>query len=167
MTIRAIIRHPDARLYSTCKPFKFETGRADMMDLRDTYRKYYPNAAQGKVWGLAFPQIGVLKAGFIMHIEGVETFVLNPVPQQFSAETIAIEEQSLSVPGLKTGVLRHMGIKGMFFTGVGQPAEFHIEGMPARVFQQLFEHLIGVTIATHKHRDAKVAPDAVEYMRPN
>jgi peptide deformylase len=146
--ILPIIKHPDARLYTTCEPYNFETDRKALLDLRATYR----DAQRGKALGLSMPQIGVLKAAFIMNMQGIETFVINPVVEAYSSQKLIMEEGCLSMPWLG-GVLveRPIAIKGIFRTGVGDIAHFTLDGMDARVFQHEFEHLIGVTLYVHKH----------------
>lgn len=147
--IRPIIKHPDPRLYQTCTLFNFETDMKDAIDMRKTFRE----AQGGKALGLSLPQIGVLKCGFIMHITGIETFVFNPVITHSSREKLMMQEGCLSMPWLNNVMVeRPLGIKGFFRTGVGELAEFELEGMEARVFQHEFEHLIGVTLYTHKDR---------------
>jgi peptide deformylase len=154
--ILPIIKHPDARLYTTCELFNFETDKKAMLDLRATYR----NAQGGKALGLAMPQIGVLKCCFVMHIQGIETIVVNPLITHMSDEKLLMQEGCLSIPWLTNVMVeRPVGIKGYFFTGAGEVAEFELDGMEARVFQHEFDHLIGVTLYTHKDRMSRIVVD--------
>lgn len=152
MAIKPIIKHPDQRLYTTCEPFNFETDKQHLIDLRSTFR----DAQGGRAWGLSLPQIGVTKAAFIMVIQGIETFVCNPVISQFSRERLTMVEGCLSMPWLKVNVERRIGIRGVFRTGVGDLAQFELDGMESRVFQHEFEHLMGVTLAMHHHKAVKM-----------
>lgn len=167
MTIRQIIKHPDQRLYTTCPPFDFETGKPHLFDLLHTFR----DAQGGKALGLSLPQIGVMMAAFIMRLEyeggptgkeRKETFVCNPVITDFSREKLVMQEGCLSMPWLKVNVERPIGIRGVFRNGVGEMVPFQLDGMQSRVFQHEFEHLIGCTLVNHQHRTKQLLASAAD-----
>lgn len=168
MAIRQIVKHPDQRLYTTCPPFNYETGKPHLFDLLHTFR----DAQGGKALGLSLPQIGVMMAAFIMRVEygegqKLETFVCNPVITDFSREKLVMQEGCLSMPWLKVNVERPVGIRGVFRNGEGEMVTFEMDGMQSRVFQHEFEHLIGCTLVNHQHRVKKLlASVADEYQNP-
>lgn len=173
MAVRAIIKHPDQRLYTTSAPFDFETGKPHLMDLLHTFR----DAQGGRALGLSLPQIGVNMAAFVMRLKyddqgmerNLETFVCNPVITDFSREKLVMQEGCLSMPWMKVNVERPIGIRGVFRNGAGETVPFQLDGMQSRVFQHEFEHLIGCTLVMHQHKkltlDTSIPAD--QYQRPN
>ena len=116
----------------------------------DMLRAMY--AAPGR--GLAAPQVGVLRRLFVMDAtwkEGAPApeVCINPELVWTSAETIAMEEACLSVPGRPRTLRRPARVRMVWTDAQGNRAEHALEGARARIAQHELDHLDGVLILDH------------------
>jgi len=109
-------------------------------------------AAEGA--GIAAPQVGESLRIALAEVEGVNrrypykppiplTVIVNPVIEPIGAETVAINEGCLSVPGLRGVVPRYARIRYRGVDVEGRPIEREADGFHARVVQHECDHLVG------------------------
>src|ERR1700753_4060068 len=108
MTIRPIVRYPDARLAIPAKPVtEFDGALRELAtDLLETM-----HAAPGI--GITAPHIGVFQRVGVLHLgsgEGPRTYV-NPEIEWASPEMILHREGSVSMPGVNDEVERHARVR--------------------------------------------------------
>ena len=103
--------------------------------------------------GIAAPQVGESLRIALAEVEGVNrrypykppiplTVIVNPVIEPIGAETVAINEGCLSVPGLRGEVPRHLRVR--YRDREGAERELVASGMTAGTFQHEVDHLDGV-----------------------
>ncbi|MGA7595269.1 MAG: peptide deformylase [Gallionella sp.] len=150
MTIRAVLRMGDARLWQRSEPVgRFDTPELHQLlaDMRDTM-----HALNGA--GLAAPQIGV---GLRVVIFGVqqssrypdaesvpETVLINPLITPLGGAMEEDWEGCLSVPGLRGMVPRHAQIRYQGRDEFGALIDRTVTGFHARVVQHECDHLDGI-----------------------
>ena len=150
MTIKAVLKMGDPRLWETARPVKhFSTPALDelIIDMQDTMR-----ALDGA--GLAAPQIGV---GLRVIIFGFEdnlrypdaesvpyTILINPEIEPLSDEVDEAWEGCLSLPGLNGLVPRFSRLRYTGFSPTGEKIDRSVDGFHARVVQHEFDHLDGI-----------------------
>lgn len=142
-----IIKWPDARLSQPCASVGAEDLSALIADMFDTMY-----AANGR--GLAAPQVAVMKRLFVMDCSWKEgapdpVALINPVILSHSAETSALDEGCLSIPGVSVSVTRPTQITLHWQTpdGDGQTRDF--DGFEARCIQHELDHLNGTVTFDH------------------
>ena len=94
--------------------------------------------------GVAAPQIGVSLRAFSYSVDGKVGYIINPVIEQLSGETILVDEGCLSVPGLWHKTPRSEFAK---VTGVdqdGKPISLEGTGLMAQMLQHECDHLDGL-----------------------
>ncbi|MEC3862923.1 peptide deformylase [Mesobacterium sp. TK19101] len=141
MTVRPVLKYPDARLSQPCDPVGAEDVSALIADMFDTMY-----AAYGR--GLAGPQIGVMTRVFVMDAtwkDGPRSpiAVLNPVIVPVGAEAEG-EEACLSVPGVSARVIRPATIDLQYETADRLPRRVTLTGAAARIVQHETDHLDGL-----------------------
>ena len=100
--------------------------------------------------GLAAPQVGVSKMLFLIdmdQIDGEETgieVVINPETLSVGEERVSAQEGCLSLPEVWADVERPERVNVRYMTAGGKTVERELTGLPARVFQHEYDHLIGV-----------------------
>ncbi len=72
------------------------------------------------------------------------TVIVNPEIEPLDAETFAINEGCLSVPGLRGEVERHVNIRLRYLDRHGEPHEQITRGLTAGTFQHELDHLDGI-----------------------
>ncbi|PIV90177.1 peptide deformylase [Candidatus Gracilibacteria bacterium CG17_big_fil_post_rev_8_21_14_2_50_48_13] len=107
--------------------------------------------------GLAAPQIGVHKRVILITLyrdvpgrEDPEEKILvmiNPVIEQFSLETVVMEEGCLSLPDYYAEVERSESIVVRFLDRKGRPQKLALSGLHAREVQHEIDHLDGILFA--------------------
>ena len=140
MSIRDIIEYPDPRLLRAAANVTTFDASFDRFvdDLVDTL-----HATPGL--GLAAPQLGAAHAVFAVDEDGTNrsaTVYANP---QILARAgfCVVEEQCLSVPGVKANVFRAAAIRVRAQDRHGETFEQELSGMPAVCFQHELDHLEG------------------------
>ncbi|GAB4379101.1 MAG: peptide deformylase [Calditrichia bacterium] len=114
--------------------------------------------------GLAAPQVNVLKRIFVIDLslineEWSAKAYINP--EILSAEgTDNMEEGCLSIPGIRSDVVRPFKINVRYLTLEGQPVEEELDGLLARVFQHEYDHLEGILFID------KIAPLQKKLLEP-
>src|ERR1700759_4569994 len=110
MSIRPLLRYPDARLALPAQPVTAFDGalRELARDLLDTLR-----AAPGI--GITAPHVGVSLRVVVLELDadGARTYV-NPEIVWASPDTILYREGSVSMPGINDEVLRHARVRISF-----------------------------------------------------
>lgn len=101
--------------------------------------------------GLAANQIGLNKQIFVVDVSPVEGYekykpmaLINPRIVSRSDETNSIEEGCLSIPDLRTEVIRPKGINISFYDVNLKEHTIEADDLLARVMQHEFDHLQGV-----------------------
>jgi peptide deformylase len=80
------------------------------------------------------------------HAEHCPLYLVNPKITRFSQEKDEMEEGCLSVPGEAVTVSRSTSITLEYLDYYGNPVEWDIEGLLARVVQHELDHTNGVTL---------------------
>lgn len=120
----------------------------EMEELAITLDKVLKRAATGI--GLALPQIGISKAGFML--SGIifnpsrHRFCFNPCITKQSDKKTAMIEGCLSLPGINVNVERPEWVEVRYTNQHGQVIDETLYGMPAKAFQHELDHLDGVLI---------------------
>ena len=156
MSVRPILRWPDARLSQPCAPVERVEDVAGLVG--DLFETMY--AAPGR--GLAAPQVGAMLRLFVMDCgwkEGEKTplAMLNPVIMAAEAETATAEEGCLSIPGLLVPVKRPVAVTVQWQSETG---EFHMndfDGWEARCIQHEMDHLAGTVTLDCVDAEARAA----------
>jgi len=141
MTVRAIVRFPDARLKLTAEPVEtFDDELRQLAgDLFDTMR-----AAPGI--GITAPHIGVLKRVVVLRLGDAEepmTYV-NPVITWASEETIRQTEGSVSMPGVNDEIERSSVVHVAYRDVDGNECFEEAEGLRAVCHQHEIDQLDGI-----------------------
>jgi len=96
--------------------------------------------------GLAFPQIGIPKSGFIAKLQSKWEIVLNPEITRMGNLKINYNESCLSVPDFTIQTTRPRKISVRYFNEDGKIIEKTLTGLDAVVFQHEYDHLKGILI---------------------
>jgi peptide deformylase len=134
-----------------------EAVSADYPDLQILIENMYETMYNAKGVGLAAPQIGLPLTLFIIDstpMEGDELMPNTPVKQVFiNAEIIEqtgengiYEEGCLSFPDIRENVIRKSKITIRYCDETFTEHTNTFEGMPARVIQHEYDHIIGKTL---------------------
>jgi len=106
--------------------------------------------------GLAASQVSVLKRIAVVEVDDATrrrypykppfplTVIVNPVLEPLSGETLLINEECLSVPGLRGDVERYARVLVQYFDRNGARREVVVDGLTAGTFQHEVDHLDGV-----------------------
>ena len=163
MALRTIVQDGDPILKKVCRPVtKFDDRLATLLDdMKDTLYD-----ADG--WGLAGPQVGVMRRIFISlddrnapenlpegeHLPIME--FINPEILELSDEQVELYEGCLSFPGHNGAIKRAKHAKVRAQDRHGEWFELEADDMFARCIQHENNHLDGITImdlATHFYED--------------
>jgi peptide deformylase len=135
--------HPDTVLRQSCEPVeKFDSTLRDLLDEMRTLM------GTNKGLGLAGPQVGLLQQLFVGEIEGRYLAVINPALQP-GADTEAMIEGCLSLPGIRVNVRRPARVAVTGFDARGKRIALETDGLWARVIQHETDHLHGVLIVDY------------------
>ncbi len=104
--------------------------------------------------GLAANQIGDLRRIAVIEVDRNPrypykppiplTVIVNPVVEPVDAETVAINEGCLSVPGLRGTLDRHVTVRVRYLDRHGAPHDEIRRGLTAGTFQHEADHLDGI-----------------------
>lgn len=139
MTIRPIIRYPDARLARPAQPVTSFDGTLHELagDLLETMR-----AAPGI--GITAPHIGVSLRVVVLDLDdGARTYV-NPEIVWASPEMIQHREGSVSMPGVNDEVTRHARVHISYHDIDGKQQTEESEGLRAVCHQHEIDQLNGL-----------------------
>ena len=109
--------------------------------------------------GLAAPQVGVSQRVFVVDVSpmGEEAgkvpdqpmVFINPILEQFSEETVELQEGCLSIPDIQEDIVRPAGVRVVYRDLQGDACILDAVGILARVIQHEFDHLNGVLLIDH------------------
>lgn len=163
MALRTIVQDGDPILKKVCRPVtKFDDRLATLLDdMKETL--YEANG-----WGLAGPQVGVMRRIFISLDDRnapedlpedarlpIMEFI-NPEILELSDEKVELYEGCLSFPGHNGAIKRSKHVKVRAQDRNGEWFELEADDMFARCIQHETNHLDGITImdlATHFYED--------------
>ncbi|XP_039809159.1 peptide deformylase 1B, chloroplastic-like [Panicum virgatum] len=99
--------------------------------------------------GLSAPQVGVNVQLMVFNPAGVkgegeEIVLVNPVVYKSGKRLLVFEEGCLSFPGIYANVVRPESVKIEAQDVTGAKIKVKLSGLPARVFQHEFDHLLGI-----------------------
>ncbi|CAO2170748.1 unnamed protein product [Urochloa humidicola] len=99
--------------------------------------------------GLSAPQVGVNVQLMVFNPAGVkgegeEIVLVNPVVYKSAKRLLPFEEGCLSFPGIYANVMRPESVKIEAQDITGAKIKVKLSGLPARVFQHEFDHLLGI-----------------------
>ncbi|PAN29521.1 hypothetical protein GQ55_5G229900 [Panicum hallii var. hallii] len=99
--------------------------------------------------GLSAPQVGVNVQLMVFNPAGVkgegeEIVLVNPVVYKSGKRSLVFEEGCLSFPGIYANVVRPESVKIEAQDVTGAKIKVKLSGLPARVFQHEFDHLLGI-----------------------
>lgn len=99
--------------------------------------------------GLSAPQVGVNVQLMVFNPAGVkgegeEIVLVNPVVYKSAKRLLIFEEGCLSFPGIYANVVRPESVKIEAQDITGAKIKVKLSGLPARVFQHEFDHLLGI-----------------------
>ena len=114
--------------------------------------------------GLAATQIGVLRRFFVVHDDGEDRVVVNPVITVSSKESEIDEEGCLSLGPVRVDVERPVGVTIEARDAAGEPVSLELEGLAARVVQHELDHLDGKLIIDRT--DPESRREALRQLRP-
>lgn len=141
MSIRPIVRFPDARLRLAAEPVESFDGdlRNLANDLLDTMR-----AAPGI--GITAPHIGVSKRLVVLQLTATEEprSYVNPIIAWASADTIRQVEGSVSMPGVTGEIERHRAVRIAYQDIDGNAQVEDADGLRAVCHQHEIDQLDGI-----------------------
>ncbi len=103
-------------------------------------------------YGLAAPQVGILKRLIVVDVDDELYVLANPEIVWLSEERVLGVEGCLSLPGIEAEVERARRVRVRGLTMDGKPLTVEAEDMLARVFQHEVDHLDGVLFIDHLGR---------------
>ena len=144
-----LVLWPDPRLRAVSTPIKTFDGHTTAV-LQALAERMFEVMREHKGVGLAAPQVGVNVRLFVMNAGDDEPFggdrvIVNPVlhdPDGAEED----EEGCLSLPKVKTPVLRSTTLRLTGKTPAGEEIEATAEGFVTRVWQHEIDHLDGVLL---------------------
>ncbi len=157
MSVRPILKWPDARLAQTCAPVAEITGDVRTL-VEDMLETMYD--APGR--GLAAPQIGVMLRVFVMDPtwkDGDRSPIvcINPKITDTGAATEEGPEACLSIPGISAQVTRPTTIRLAWTDLNGARQEQDLTGFAALCAQHELDHLNGMVTLDRVDADQRAA----------
>jgi len=142
LALAQIRQYPDSALRLVAKPVeRFDDDLAALVErmvrlMRD---------AQGV--GLAATQVGILRRLFVFEVDGEEPrAVVNPQVVPRDGDEESDDEGCLSLQGVRVPVERPVRVTLQGVDVEGEPVEWSLEGLGARVVQHELDHLDGKLI---------------------
>ena len=156
MSLRGILRWPDARLGAICAPIAAVSPEIEVL-AHDMIETMY--AAPGR--GLAAPQVGELVRLFVMDAtwkdgadRAPEVFINPQIVDRDDAETTCAEG-CLSLPGITVPVSRPARVETVWLGLDGQSRRAWFEGFAAACVQHEVDHLDGVVTLDRVDADTR------------
>jgi len=103
-------------------------------------------------YGLAAPQVGVLKRLIVVDVEDDFYVLANPEIVSVGEERVLGVEGCLSIPGVEAEVERARTVRVRGLTMGGEEVEIEAGDLLARVFQHEVDHLNGILFIDHLGR---------------
>lgn len=141
-TVINIVTHPNEILKTKCA--KISKGDDAVIASLISMRKWV-SENQERAIGLALPQIGIAKQGFVFYnvLTDKHEIAINPIIKKF-AKYVPSNEGCLSIPGVHGIVSRAKEIHVMYFDTKLKPVLKILYGKTARIFQHEYDHLQGI-----------------------
>ena len=137
MAIRNILVFPEPRLRETSKEVT-EFGAA----LQSLEAELYATMESVSGIGLAAIQVGVPLRIAVTHVEEPLTIV-NPRIESLDSTTLIHEEGCLSLPGIRSDIIRPKHIRLTAQDTKGEPFEMQVQGLLAVCLQHEADHMDG------------------------
>ena len=143
LALAQIRQYPDPVL--RLKAQEVETFDGDLAQLVERMTRLMQDA---RGVGLAATQVGILRRVLVLQVDDEEEprVLVNPVILDRSEETEEDTEGCLSLQGVVIPVERAVSLRVEARDAGGEPVEFELEGLAARVAQHEVDHLDGVLI---------------------
>jgi len=135
-----IVQYPNDVLRQQCE--KIEKNDKEVRKILGQMKKYVKNPLNGAL-GIALPQVGITKQGFIFRKGRNVEIVINPKILKASEDCIAIEEGCLSIEGASGRVNRRREIIVSYRDFDWKLQEFTLKDLDSIVFQHEYDHLKG------------------------
>ena len=117
-----------------------------LSDLEDSFEDL-----KKRGYGLAAPQIGIMKQVAIIRAGGINIDLVNPVIVEKAKRIIFQKEGCLSFPGLFIDTDRYTEV--VVETGIGENRkQYYSYGIEAVIIQHEIDHLRGILFLKRKHR---------------
>lgn len=114
--------------------------------------------------GLAATQLGILRRVFVIHDDGVDRVLVNPVVTTSTEETETDEEGCLSLRSVRVPVERPVSVTIEGVDAAGEQVTLELAGLSARAAQHEFDHLDGTLIIDRT--DPESRREALSQLRP-
>ncbi|CAL4962460.1 unnamed protein product [Urochloa decumbens] len=144
-----VVKYPDPILRARNKRVNtFDTNLRTLADeMFDVMYNWFLYRTDGM--GLSAPQVGVNVQLMVFNPAGVkgegeEIVLVNPVVYKSAKRLLPFEEGCLSFPGIYANVMRPESVKIEAQDITGAKIKVKLSGLPARVFQHEFDHLLGI-----------------------
>lgn len=158
MAILPIVTAPDPRLKQLSAPVMAFDEQLNRLIADMTETMYHDHGV-----GLAAVQVGVLKQLLVIDLQNDDDHedrpknffplvLINPVITAKSEDLVSATEGCLSVPDIKTDVVRPNAVEVEYYDQTGQKytlSQIQTAGWLARVLQHEIDHLNGVTLLQH------------------
>ena len=142
LALAQIRQYPDSALRLVAKPV--ERFDDDLAALAERMVRLMRDA-QGV--GLAATQVGILRRLFVFEVDGEEPrAVVNPQVVPRDGDEESDDEGCLSLQGVRVPVERPVRVTLQGVDVEGEPVEWSLEGLGARVVQHELDHLDGMLI---------------------
>jgi peptide deformylase len=154
-----LVLWPDPRLRRKCRPIDLDAPGAREVVAALVERMFEIMRREEGV-GLAAPQVGVDARLFVMNVTGEpedDCAYINPQLSEPSDRADEYEEGCLSLPDIRTPVLRSDRLRLQAVTPEGEPVDVTAEAFVPRVWQHEVDHLDGVLILDKMGPTAKLA----------
>jgi peptide deformylase len=141
MPMLKVRAYPDPVLAIRSKPVQTIDRR-----LRQLVDEMFETMYEERGVGLAAPQVGESLRLCVVNCSGEsdgELVLVNPVVVETAGKDVASEEGCLSVPGIRTNVIRPERVKVRAFDLTGQELEIDADDLEARCLQHEIDHLNG------------------------
>lgn len=140
-----IITLPDIRLLRKCEEVKIIDN-----EIKLAVKEMKDLLLENNGYGLAAPQVGILKRFFIMldKFGEIKTFI-NPLIISIKGKKVYADEGCLSIPGVTISVPRYEKIKISYFDLDGEEYIKEYRDNLARVIQHEYDHLDGILITDY------------------
>lgn len=141
-----IITLPDTRLLRKCEEVTHIND-----DIRLYTKEMYDLLLESNGYGLAAPQVGILKRFFIIASPTWQTYkvFINPLIVSIKGKKKYEDEGCLSIPGAIITVPRYEKIKISYFELDGKEYIEEYGDILARIIQHEYDHLNGVLITDY------------------
>lgn len=139
---RPLVIYPSDTLRQVCQPVV--DNEFQLPDMQKLCLDMLFMVRLAGAYGLAAPQVGVLKNIIVVNVHEQPFVLINPKIQVKSEElTKAIEEGCLSIPGYKARVSRHDKVVVAYQDEQGHQQAIEADDLAAVCLQHEIDHLVG------------------------